>query len=190
KSVRPESNRGVDVREGDRLLMLNGQRVRTIAALRELYEGLAEGDEVKMALRRDGQPFLVSFARGAAGEDGVFVNRRGNSTGVRVIRAGGDGGDVELLHEARVLLGEQDGEVRVLNRLLDEAELHEGDVVVALNGQSVGSLADFRRLYGTMQVGQALRFELRRDKETLEVHLDKAEVPAGMMIRRSADGRR
>ena len=173
KGVRPQANRGVDVRQGDQVVMLNGQRVRTIQALRLLYEGLAEGDEVKMALKRGGLPFLVSFAK--AGENS-------GGSGVRLIRAGGQG-DVELFHESMVLLGEQAGEVRVVNQLHGDGDLHEGDIVEKLNGQAIESLGDFRRVYGAIEVGELVAFDLRRGEGELEIEVAKAERPGAMVIR-------
>lgn len=184
-SSRPQANRDIDVAKGDEVVMLNGQRVRSIQALRELYEGVEEGDEVKMALKRDGQPFLVSFAKSAEVGSGVVVRRRqvggGGGEGVRIIRSGG--GDVEVFHEARVILGEQDGEVRVINQLPGAGDLHEGDVVLTLDGKAVDSVAALREIYGALAVGDTLRLGLRRGEDRIEVGVTKAEKPAGMVIR-------
>lgn len=183
--VRPEANRGVDVAQGDVVLMMNGERVRSLPKLREMYEGMEEGDEIKLALQRDQRKFLVGFAKGAEGDgSGLMVSRSsgGGGQSVRVVRAGG-GGDVELLHEARVLLGEQDGAVAVLTVLLEGGDLREGDVVRAAGGTEVGSLAAFREAYGALKMGGSLVLSVERGEEKLEVELTKSARPEGMLIR-------
>ncbi|MEM7584142.1 MAG: PDZ domain-containing protein [Acidobacteriota bacterium] len=177
KAVRPESNRALDVRQGDAVLMMNGERIRSLEALRELYEATPEGDEVKLALKRDARRFLVAFAKSSA--------ETGSGTGaqVRVVRAGPGGGDVELLHEAHALLGEAADQVRVLALLTADGELEEGDVLVAVDGQAVAALADFRKAYQATPLGGSLDLTWRRGEETLELEVTKAERPAGMVIR-------
>ncbi len=181
KAVWPEANRSLDLRQGDVVLMMNGQRVRSISKLRELYDGLSEGAEVKLALGRDEQRFLVAFAKGSAEAiSGVFG---AGGTAVRVVRAGPGGGDVELFHEARVLFGEQDGEVRVLTQLMDDGDLHEGDMLVTVDGKPIATLGDFRQAYGAAAVGDRLHLEIRRGDESHKLEVAKAERPAGMVIR-------
>ncbi len=186
EDVRSEENRDLDLRQGDAVLMINGERIRSLGRLRTLYEKVTEGEQVKLALKRGEQRFLVAFSKGAgSGGSGVFVSRHpggGGGTAVRVIRAGG-GGDVEFLHEGRVILGEREGAVHVLNQLQDDGELRQGDVIETLAGKVVGSLAEFQRLYTAVDIGEALSLAVRRGEESLEVELTKAERPAGMMIR-------
>jgi S1-C subfamily serine protease len=178
----PEENRGADVRKGDRVLMMNGQRVRSSGGLRELYEGVENGGEVKLALEREGRRFLVSFAKSDA--DSVEHAGAGGRTAVRVVR-GGPGGDVELFHEVRALLREDGDKVRVDMLFGDGGTLEQGDVVQTVNGTAVASLAGYREAYGAVEMGADLTLGIRRGEETLEIAVAKSERPEGMMIRRS-----
>ncbi len=66
--VQPPENRiaaykGVDLREGDLLLLFNGERVKTILALNKAYETLPVGSTLKLGIQRDNQLFNVSFVK-------------------------------------------------------------------------------------------------------------------------------
>ena len=189
--VRPDANLEIDIEQGDQILMMNGERVESIGGLREMYEALEDGDEIKLALKRGDRRFLVGFAKAPADGSGVVVRRRQAAGGGTAVRVMSSGGDVALLHEARAVLGEQEGEVRVAGLMGESAELGGGDVIVAVNGTEVSSLAEYRETYEALEVGSALSLTVRRGEQTLEVELTKAETPAGMVIRRqTADGSR
>ena len=61
--TRVAAYQGVDVREGDLLLLINGERVKTITALSKAYDSLAVGAPVKLGIQRDVQIFNVSFTK-------------------------------------------------------------------------------------------------------------------------------
>lgn len=178
--MRPKENRSLDVREGDRVLMMNGKRIRSADALRELYEAVEEGGEVKLALERGDERFLVSFEKG----DGSNTLGGGGGGEQRVMIAGPGAGKAELLHEAFCLLGEEDGHVKVMNQLRPGGDLLPDDVVETVNGQAVGSIEEYRSLYEKAAIGDELRFVVRRGGESVEVVIEKSEPPAGMVIRR------
>ncbi len=53
----------IDIRKGDEIKMLNGKRVRTTAAIREVYEKLEIGDEIKLGVKRGDEMFMVAFPK-------------------------------------------------------------------------------------------------------------------------------
>ncbi len=179
--ARPEENRGVDVREGDQLMMMNGQRTRSIAGVRQIYEGLDDGAEVKLALGRGEERLLVSFAK----QDADTYEGGGSGSRVRVVRAG-PGSGAEILTEARAVLRESDGTVKVDTVLTEDGELRPGDVISAVNGHRVTDLATYREAYESVAIGDALGLSVRRGEEVLKVELTREEPPEGMMIRRRA----
>lgn len=180
--LRPKENRGLDIQEGDRILMMNGRRIRSADALRELYEGVEEGGEVKLALERGDERFFVSFEKG----DGSNTLMSGGGGGVeqRVMIAGPGAGKSEFLHEAFCLLGEEDGHVKVINQIREVGDLRPGDVIEKVNGKAVGSIEEYRSIYEAAAIGDELRFLVGRGGESVEVVMEKSEPPAGMMIRR------
>ena len=59
----PDADPGLEVKRGDLVLMINGQRMRDVAALREAYEATEIGDTVKVGFRRGDERFLTSFEK-------------------------------------------------------------------------------------------------------------------------------
>lgn len=182
KDMRPKENQGLDLQEGDRVLMMNGQRIRSADALRELYEAVEQGGEVKLALERGEEHFFVSFEKG----DGTNTWTSGGGDGVeeRVMIAGPGAGKSEFLHEAFCLLGEEDGHVKVVNQIREVGDLRPGDVIEKVNGKAVGSIEEYRSIYQEAAIGDELRFLVGRGGESVEVVIEKSEPPAGMVIRR------
>lgn len=179
KDARPAENRDVDVKQGDAILMMNGDRVRSIADFRALYEGLEKGTEIKLGIKRESERFLVSFDKG----DPQAVMSHSSGGGMRMVISG-DQGDVELLHEARALLGEKDGTITVTTGLPGGGDLEEGDVITEVNGQTVTSLAEYRAAYAALEVGDALKLSVKRGDEQVEIDTKKADMPAGMRMQR------
>ena len=179
QGMRSEANSDADVAKGDEVLMMNGERIRSIADLRELYQDIEVGDEVKLGLKRGSERFLVRFTR----EDRQMA--MGEGGGMRVMVAGHGEGEVELLHEARVLLREGEGGVEVAAVLPGNGgDLEQGDVLAQVNGRSVASLDDYREVYEGLAIGEAMKLEVRRGEESLTVEVEKAEPPAGLMMLR------
>ena len=169
-----------EVQMGDEILMANGKRIRAIADLRVVYEEVAEGDEVKLAVQRGDERFMTAFTKG----DGSDAAMTGGGH-MRVVMAGPGADSSVFFHEARALVAEEDGAVKVAQILMDTGiGVAAGDVVVALNGEDVETIDDYRRLYEAAAVGDALVFKLRRGDADVEVTIEKAEMPAGMMVRR------
>ena len=59
------------------------------------------------------------------------------------------------------------------------AGMHQGDVIVALDGQPVGSVSSMLRALGPESVGTTIVLAVRRGGESLDVHLVVGERPAG-----------
>jgi len=63
KEARPKDAADLDIMEGDEIGMAAGKPVSSAKLLREAYESVRPGDEVKLGLRREGKSFIVVFTR-------------------------------------------------------------------------------------------------------------------------------
>jgi S1-C subfamily serine protease len=176
-AVLPDADPDLEVKRGDLLLMVDGERVRDVAAFRAAYEGTEIGDTVKVGFRRGDERFLASFEREQAEQGGR-----------RVMMIGGPGhdmGDMQPLHEFGVILGEKGDDVVVSMQLpMDGVSLEEGDVVKSINGQAIASLADFRATYESLDIGGEIALVVARGDEEVAATRSKSDAPAGMQIRR------
>jgi len=175
-AVLPDADPELEVRRGDLLLMVDGQRVRDVATLRAAYEATEIGDTVKIGFRRGDERFLASFEREQAEQGGRRVMMMGGP--------GHDMGDMQPLHEFGVILGEQGDDVVVSMELpMDGVSLEEGDIVKSINGLVVASLADFRGAYESLDIGTEIALVVTRGDEEVAATRSKSDAPAGMQIR-------
>jgi PDZ domain len=179
----PDVEREVHLQKGDLLLMINGERVRDMAAVREAYAAAAVGDTVKVGFRRGDERFLASFEK--KDQEQMAMSHGG---GTMMMVGGPDGGDfddVEVLHDFSVLLGEMDGEILVAAGLpIGEPALEKNDVVVSINGQEVATLEDFRGIYESVPVGDEVAITVRRGDDEASATRAKSEEQGRVRIRR------
>jgi C-terminal processing protease CtpA/Prc len=173
----PDADPDLEVKRGDLLLMVDGERVRDVAALRAAYEATEIGSTVKVGFRRGDERFLASFER-----EQVEHGER------RVVMIGGPGhdmGDMQPVHEFGVILGEEDGDVVVSMELpMDEVSFKKGDIVKSINGLVVASLADFRGAYESLDVGTEIALVVARGGDEVAATRSKSDGHPGMRIRR------
>lgn len=177
--ARPAANQDLDVRQGDQILMVNGQRVRELEDLNTVYSGLAIGDEVKLGIKRGSERFILRFEKQKA--QAVSSSQSGGS---RMVMISAEGGDVALMHEDHVMLGVEDDSVKVTHQLASGGALEEGDVLIGLNGEALASIDDFNRIYRDIAIGGQISLTVLRGGSEFNVVINKAEMPKGMMIKR------
>jgi len=159
----------VEVKRGDLVLMIDGKRVRDVAALREAYEAAGIGNTVKVGFRRGDQRFLAAFERreaeGHGGERMVMIGATGTGAG-----------EMEPLIEFGVLLAEQDGRVVVAMEMpMDEVSLAKDDVIRSVNGTDVTTLEGFREAYSALDVGAQIDLVVSRGDAEISATRDKSE---------------
>lgn len=177
----PDADPDMEIARDDLLLMINGQRVKDMAALRAAYEAAAVGEEVKLGFRRGDTRFLSSFEKeDAAAQAGVK----------RMVMIGGPGGegefdDMQPLTEFGVVLAEKEGQVVVAMQLpLDEVTLMKDDVIKSVNGTTVSSLEDFRSVYGELAIGAAMNIVAMRETQEVPVSGTKSDSPGRIQVRK------
>ncbi len=148
--------------------------------------------ELDLAIRRSSEGGVVLDPAGAAIGMAVFGPRRRVLVipGATLERVG-----ARLERHGRVArgylgLGMQpvrapDGAAAVMVMSVDrhgpgaEAGMHQGDVIVALDAQPVGSVSSILRALGPQSVGTSIVLAVRRGGESLDIHLVVGERPAG-----------
>ena len=198
KDMRREPYRGVDIQEGDVILYLNGKRIKKVKVFEELYADLEIGAKVQIGIKRDKDPFIISFDK-ADPKDLPQMQMAGRGSGEGGHSPGGqrmmmitpeemDGYEnLKPVMGLAVILGEEEGMVIVARVLplpgMDKNELKDGDIIQALNGQVVKSTQQFEEIYGKVEVGDKLDFELSRDGQKLSVSVVKPKARGNIIIR-------
>jgi PDZ domain-containing secreted protein len=58
-----ESEKSIDLKVGDLVLFVNGERVKTLESFNQNYENTTIGEEVKLGIKRGDERFIVSFKK-------------------------------------------------------------------------------------------------------------------------------
>ena len=92
------------------------------------------------------------------------------------------------LWPAGFIVGENEGEVVVglsmpiPNKAQQLEEIKSGDVIVALNGNNVTSVAQLNEIYAAIDVGSEVKVELRREDDTETLTFEKPKAPKMKMV--------
>ena len=167
-----EAPGGASVRGGDTILMINGERTGDLAAARTVYDAVAVGDEVKLAVRRDDRPFMVSFTKQDAAELGQ------NRMVMRMAIGGdADAGEIRPILGLSIVAQITDTEVSVAATLpIGETTLAEGDVIRQIAGQELSSLDQLEELINAVEVGASLEVVVERGGERTVLEAVKQEA--------------
>lgn len=200
--IRPKGYEDIDLKKGDKILMFNAERVKSVKELQDKYEALKVGDEVKLGIQRDTEMFIASFAKidpeklpkerklvirtaepGAEGQEG-----EGN-----VIRQEikiDDDDKTKPLVGAGLILKETDDAVKIsyvlpnMKDALGDVDVQEADVVVELNGNSVPNIKIFNDKYEKIQTGDEITLKMKRKDKVFTVKFKKPEEKSRIIIQK------
>ncbi len=200
---RLEKYQGVDLQAGDVIMAVNGQRLESLAALRDILGALQPGDQVKAAVQRFKSLKVVTFEIGSEADQlaamekaAGYVEIKTEAGSAEKVVAGGpqmmmfkseDG--AEPFIELAAMLDDTDGQILVKEiislppQLAPPVELIAGDVLTALQGQEVAKTADFVDQYSQIAVGTQVTLTLIRDNSETELTFKMPESPSkGMKV--------
>lgn len=205
-STPPKATRSqyaVDVKVGDHVTAVNNQSVRTLEDFDKVFDPIASGETVTLALVRASQRHTVSFKKPTDEEiaEGGFHIMRGLPGGASFISDGGeatpaDGNDFMFVSDdtpATALqddsifdlaghIMEMDGDVLKVRIKLQHPQgeaiaLEPEDEILKINGEAILSLNEMRILYGIIDVGASVELEIRRAGNTETVSFAKPDTP-------------
>lgn len=174
---RPAGMEKVDVAQGDVVGMINGKRISGIAELRKAYDTASVGSEVKLGLRRDGRPHIITFAK---------KDRKDLPQGMRIVRGDGEGHDdnEDILPALGIIIRNENGKVVIAETLPNvSADFKKGDVITSLNSKPVKAVRDFSAAFDATEIGAALQIELLRAGETVSVTTPRPKPAGNVMMR-------
>jgi serine protease Do len=152
------------LKEGDILMRLDGKPVASVSELRNSIAAIQPGSTASVEVFRDGQRQTLSVAIGRLNEQAA-VARSGRAASTQQL-----GMTVESLtsETARQLGYDSSARGVVVTQveptgLAARAGIRPGDLIVAIAGKSVESVADFNQLVGEQDPTSGMRLQLERD---------------------------
>jgi len=203
KDMRLKGYEDVDVQEGDVVLLFNGKRTKTIAALKEAYEAAAIGDTMKVGIRRASEMFFVSFKKADPktlpkrkividdGPEGAPPHGEGMATRTFTFKSAGENADgARPILELGILAGVADKKVKVLQKLslpgnsAPAVDLQAGDFIEMLNNKTFSSADELADLLEKIPVGEKVELKYSRGEKSLNASFAKPEAKGRVMIRK------
>lgn len=205
KDMRPKAYQSLDIAEGDLILFLNGKRIKAVKEFEQSYNALAIGDTIKLGLRRKEERMIVTLAkidpqdlpqqvahRVMVGEGGNITQEKstdGGKTFSMSLKSNSNASDITPIPGLGVILGSEDGKVKVINKLpipikeLEGVDLQEGDVLQALNGGAIASVSAFNSAFEKIAIGAKVELQYLRKDKSMTASFNKPESKARMMMR-------
>jgi S1-C subfamily serine protease len=173
KEQRTEAYRDVDLREGDTILMVNGKKITGARQLKELYEGLDIGDDLKLGIRRGKELLIESLAK--ADPDDLPAQM--------MIIKGGEGSDgvATVMAAVGLILKAVDGKVVIdevlpgMNDKFTGGMPQKGDVIVKLQETSITQPGQISEIYAKLKTNDQVRLTLDRQGTEVSIGFAKQE---------------
>lgn len=162
-----------ELQRGDLILMMNGKRASEVSVLRETYEKLNKGDEVKIGVRRGESRFIVRAIKGDIPE---------NVPGRMVLSIDTDDENAPtLLAELGVLVSDNNSGIQimsVLEPMLPE-ELQDQEIadfkIVSINEKTFEQAQSVQAYLNSLDVGASIELEIEKNGLAKTFELTKQE---------------
>ncbi|MCB2229813.1 PDZ domain-containing protein [bacterium] len=180
KEQMPKELRGIDLNKDDEIMMFNGKRVKTIDDLREQYDALEVGQEVKFGVKNQSGMKIVSFEKPSGEQSGGAVMMMTTTVGddepggdehseSKII--GPDGREISVtpVFDAGIMLTEVEDGVQIAMVMPDAKDKLHGDLpsggeqIVTVNGSSAEALSSFKKMYDATPEGEKVTLVYSKD---------------------------
>ncbi len=174
--TRIEEYRQIDLADGDRIIMINGKKLKSVEQVKDIYEELATGDEIAFGIMRDGNMLIASFANADEKDlpkrkfmivskdelgdmEGISAD---SGAGMKVIRFGGDDEAMTIIHEAGLILEEKEHGLYFKEVLpfapqqVEKLGLHEDDRLISIGGTEIENGDDLADAYSRQEQGDEI----------------------------------
>ncbi len=175
---RDEATPGVDrLEKGDVILMMNGKRIKDIDGLRELYDGIEKGSDIKIGVRRGEERFILSAIKGDVPEGASRMIMTFDSDSE-------DGEQPVIVPSLGILLTNSESDVRISSIIppmiaddLKSLEL-EGYIIALFNNEKPESATDLKDKIEAIAIGDSMSFTFEKDGDEMSLSFAK-KAPKG-----------
>lgn len=195
---RPDKYKTIDIQKGDILLMMNGKKATDANLLRQMYDSLSMGAEIKLGLKRGGKPMIVAFQKGEPIEggnmkmvldtDGGAPGGQGGGRMVKQFAGGVDFDEVDALVQLGMVVGIAKGKAVVADVLPMADEVYGKtmpqslDEIVSIDGKPIKGMESIESLRPLLVTAKKGTLVVKRDgKELTFNYVVPAELPQIMM---------
>jgi hypothetical protein len=202
KETRTKKYQDVDLRDSDRIIMLNGERMTTVQQFEDGYKAIEVGSDVELGVKRDMIMKIVSFPKAAADdlpkmqamliseESGEIssLETSGDNTNITAISSEGMN-NIKPIPGAGLLVAEKEGDVTVMmvlpnaGEVMKENQIEQGDIILSLQGREISTSKQFSDEFEEIPVGSKVSIKYYREGETGTTTFTKQETSGAMELK-------
>ncbi|MFH1700459.1 MAG: PDZ domain-containing protein [Candidatus Zixiibacteriota bacterium] len=182
--TRSKEYRELDFQKGDVVAMMNGKGLKSIKDIEEKYASIAEGEPVKMGIKRGRDMMMMAFDKPAAGSvqpgQKIIIATPGDAT---------EGSSGFPLMGLGIFIDEAKDKVVVSDVMYEVPALEEGlnfekdDIITEMNGAPVTSAKNLFEEYQNLKPGDKTAFEGVRADKPFSITFEKPEIKARSVIK-------
>lgn len=198
---RPEEYRQIDLKQGDKILMVNAKRMKSVKDFENIYNTVEVGDEIKVGVQRGEEMFILSFNKvdpEKLPERKIMIRKsepgdsKAGDTKVvysNQLKISNPDGNVKVLMEAGLILSEKQNVVKIDKVIPDkmkglaDLDIKEGDIILKLNGNKIKSLDHFSKTYDKIKVGEEIILVTEREKKEINNKFKKPEAKGKVFMK-------
>jgi len=172
---RPENYKAVDIQAGDIIKMFNGKSMKTVALIKETYEALGIGDQLKFGIRRDKSVLMIKFIK-------MDPKDAQGRMMVKTISMSDDGETDNIitdLIELGLLLEKKDGIISVADVITEMStafkgtQPENGDQLIKIQSSKINSPKKLTQIYGKIKAGEKAVLTMLRDGKEVVLQFEK-----------------
>lgn len=176
-----EGDKNVDLKKGDKILMVNGKKIKTAKDVTTIYEALKTGEEFKMGISRDDKMHMVSFKKGDAKVKGAIHQE--------TIKMDGKSGNIFPTLELGFILEGKKDKLNIMKMMpgapefITKAKIAEGDELIKINKKSVKSIGQFTKEFTGVITGEELEITFLKNGKEITVSGKKPKSKGKVIIK-------
>jgi len=202
KEVRPEKYKDIDLRDNDRIIMLNGSKITTVQQFEDGYKAIDIGSDIELGIKRDKIMLIVSLPKASpdelpkmrammiSPEEGEISSLENGGGNANITTMSSDGmADIKPIPGAGIIAGDREGNVVVMMLLPNSGEIFEDnglekdDIILLLQGRKISSSKQFADEFEAIPAGAMVSIKYARDGKTGELSFTKQETSGAMEMK-------
>ena len=190
-SSESKKDEGMSLKKGDKILMVNGKRVKSVKDIEDIYSKIKPEEEVKLGVSRNEEMFIVSFTKedvkNAPGQrvmmmtqsaDGKVTAKSGKPGETRQMVIHGESDKMAPLMEIGLVIKEENNQVVVAVVLPDAKkvlgeDIKNGDILIFLNKTKIKTVKQFSKIYDKLDTGASVKMIFKRDDKNISCTYEK-----------------
>lgn len=177
KQVRHPDYADIDLRNSDRIIMVNGKRIGHVEELKAIYTALSIGEKLKLGISREGKLTMISIKK-------INPEELPQNANIKIQMMGDDIEATPWIGTG-LMLSDKNEAIEVARKLYDvpAITLREGDEILSINGKKVKKISELTSTYDGIALGEKVTLAFLSEGKEKALSFDKPKTHVRIMAR-------